>query len=391
MSVRIDELCNKEKVALVVVGYNRLESIKRLLSSLLVAKYEDNSVPLVISIDASEDKVLYDYVKNFIWPFGDLYINIQNERLGLKKHIIQCGDLTKYFKAIVILEDDVYVSEYFYNYVLTTVDYYGHDTRVAGISLIKNEMGYPGVPTIYLNNGCDTFLKQFPASWGECWTESQWSLFKQWYNSFNDNFDTIDIPKRAKAWKKAWSKYYMAYMVSTGRYFVYPYISLTTCFGDAGEHATSKSSVSQTNLLSGPKEYHLRPYEDMVKYDIYGTNESIYEWSGFSKELLCVDWYGQRSDYSQFDYVLTVMRLPLPIIKSYGLQMKPIELNVKNNIEGEGIFIYDTSTIRCVEKQKRLPLSMAFYSFSAFNINLALRYVLYCYSNILRKKLLFWK
>ena len=115
MNILIED---KERIAIVVVGYNRQQSLSRLMSSLLQANYDDVSVPLFISIDCSNDHGLYDYVKKIVWPYGNKYVNIQNERLGLKEHIMQCGDLSQHFKAIILLEDDIYVGEYFYNYAI---------------------------------------------------------------------------------------------------------------------------------------------------------------------------------------------------------------------------------------------------------------------------------
>ena len=105
---------NKEKIAIVAVGYNRKKSLERLLSSLEVAYYQHEDIPLVISIDASGDEEVYALAREYNWTHGEKYVNIQQERLGLKNHIYQCGDLTKYFKAIILLEDDLYVSPYFY-------------------------------------------------------------------------------------------------------------------------------------------------------------------------------------------------------------------------------------------------------------------------------------
>ena len=93
----------KETVAIVAVGYNRLDSMKRLLNSLLQANYPIDDIPLVISIDCSGETMLYDYVKDFNWPFGQKYVNIQEERLGLRNHIYQCGDLTEFFKGVIVL------------------------------------------------------------------------------------------------------------------------------------------------------------------------------------------------------------------------------------------------------------------------------------------------
>ena len=72
---------NKGRVAIVAVGYNRLNSITRLLDSLTKASYDCENVPLIISIDASGNQELYDKVNKFEWPYGDLYVNIQSESL----------------------------------------------------------------------------------------------------------------------------------------------------------------------------------------------------------------------------------------------------------------------------------------------------------------------
>ena len=92
----------KDKVAIVVVGYNRLSSTQRLVASLINAKYPDKDVPLVFSIDASGNQELYDWVNNVEWPHGPKYVIIHKDRLGLRKHIYFCGDLTEYFKAVII-------------------------------------------------------------------------------------------------------------------------------------------------------------------------------------------------------------------------------------------------------------------------------------------------
>jgi len=60
----IDFTGNQDKIAVVVVGYNRLKSIQRLLDSLLKAEYISQDVPLVISIDGSGDTALYDFPAN---------------------------------------------------------------------------------------------------------------------------------------------------------------------------------------------------------------------------------------------------------------------------------------------------------------------------------------
>ena len=384
----LEDKRNKDKTAIVVVGYNRLNSIKRLLGSLIRAQYSSVDVPLYISIDASGDAELYEYVNSFEWPYGDKYTNIQEERLGLRKHIIQCGNLTKFFKAIILLEDDIFVSENFYQYTTHAVSYYYDDDRIGGISLYQHEVWHKNVPIVYMNDGSDTYLKQTVSSWGQCWTDKQWNGFQQWYNSFQDDrFSDIDMPENFKQWKKAWSKYYMAYLIETNRYFVFPNISRTTCFGDAGEHSSIGSTIGQVNLICGESQYHFKPFNEMVKYDIYGTNESIYSWLGLSKEELCVDWYCNDINRRKCRYILTTAKMPAKIVRSFGLLMRPIELNVKYHIEGDGIYLYDTNDGRMNSLQYGFPKSISYYYLRGYDFRLAGKYAVSSFLSKLKNKL----
>lgn len=378
---------NKSKVALVAVGYNRLSSIQRLLTSLQNAKYEHDDIPLVISIDASGEETLYDYVHKFEWLHGEKYVIIQEKRLGLKEHILHCGDLTQYFRAVIILEDDIFVSEYFYRYVEQAVDFYYEEDRIGGISLYQNEM-MRELPVIFMKDGSDAYLKQAPASWGECWTDRQWSKFRNWYKTFNDErFCNLDIPEHIKKWKKAWSKYYYAYLNETNRYFVFPYDSHTTCFGDVGEHSLLSSSVGQANLLMGSRKYAFKPYDDMVRYDSYDNNEDIYEWLGFCKEDLCVDFCCNKINIRKCRYILTPAFMQYKVVKSFAMTMRPVELNVKYNIEGDQLFLYDTIDGNANAIEKILPLSIAFYHLRSFNLGLLKKYVFNHYKQSVKRRL----
>ncbi len=378
---------NKQKIAIVTVGYNRLNSMRRLFNSLANAQYEHNDIPLVISVDCSGDSALYEYVQKFEWKHGTKYVNIQEERLGLKKHIIQCGDLTKYFRAIILLEDDIFVSEFFYQYVEKVVDYYYDEDRIGGISLYQNEMG-GSFPVIYMKDGSDTYLKAGAASWGECWTDHQWAKFKEWYaNISEERIKDLDMPEDIKSWKRAWSKYFKAFLVDTGRYFVFPQVSHTTCFGDAGEHSTNWSNIGQANLLCGIPHYYFKPFDKMVRYDAYGTNEDIYGWIGLSKEELCVDFKCEKINLRKCRYILTPANLPLKVVKSYGLMMRPIELNVKYNIEGTGLYLYDSVNGEANAASVGYPSSINNYYLRGYNGKYAAKYGIRHYIRVIKYKL----
>ena len=56
-------------IAIAIVAYNRTESVRRLLESLLEAHYSQE-VPLIISIDKSNTDAVEQLADGFEWPFG---------------------------------------------------------------------------------------------------------------------------------------------------------------------------------------------------------------------------------------------------------------------------------------------------------------------------------
>lgn len=371
MTININN--NEDKIAIIAVGYNRIDSLRRLLSSLLKANYNTRA-PLVICIDNSGCQELYDYVNNFFWPYGDKFVFIQEKRLGLKDHILFCGNLTKYFRGVIILEDDIYVSEDFYSYTLSAVDFYGSDNRIGGISLYRNEMD-GNLPIDYIQDGNDTFLIQSVASWGECWTREMWEPFMEWYSKLEDlNLSRIDMPQYIKNWPRAWSKFFIAYLVETNKYFVFPSISLTTCFSEAGEHGR-KSTIGQAILLSQPKKYFFKPFDDLTKYDVYSGNVDIYKWLEIDPKHLAIDMRGDNSNFKKAQYILSPFPYPYKIVRSFSLSLRPIELNVKYNLKGDGIYLYDTEMKFVSPKRLKVPLSLSYYYIKQFNVRVLARYV----------------
>ena len=221
----LNDTTNKGRIAVVSVGYNRLKSQKRQLASLACADYSvyDN-VPLVISIDCSGDEELYDYVRNFEWTHGDKHVIIYEKRMGLKEHILACGDLTQYFKGIILLEDDIYVSKDFYNYTNQMNDAYGDCEKVCSVALYSNEMnGYCWLPLVRLHNEADIFADQAVSTWGEFWNTRMWKEFREWFAKTDIPWANIDMPHQIKEWTKAWSKSFDAYMVLENKYSIFPY------------------------------------------------------------------------------------------------------------------------------------------------------------------------
>lgn len=339
------ETAVKDRLAVVVVGYNRLDSIKRILSSLTDAHYPSEDIPLVLSIDCSGDEKLYKYVRDFRWLHGEKYVNIQQERLGLKKHIFQCCGLSKYFKGVIILEDDSYVAPYFYYYASDAVDKYGNDDLICGISLyVSHNNEYVNIPFSPYNNGSDVFMLQDVQTRGECFTYRQWKKFEEWLPANEDrDYAEVYMPESIKKWKRAWSKYYYAYMVESGRYFIYPYVSFVTNMGAVGEHSSSVLNVVQVALEWGYKKYVMPEISQLTRYDAFYCNEILYDKLHLAPKDLCIDYYGFNPNVQSRRFVFTYKLLPYKCVKSFGLHVYPLETNVLMDIQGEGLYLYDTT------------------------------------------------
>ena len=332
-------------IALVVVGYNRPKSMRRILDSLNRAQYDYTEIPLVISIDNSGDDSVRKEAESFQWKHGEKKLICHKERIGLRKHIISCGDLTEEYGAVMILEDDLYVSPDYYNYAMKALEKYGDHPKIAGISLnTKRELLESPYPFFPRHTGYDVYFQQFASSWGQVWNRRMWTDFKKWYDQHPTLPWNVNVPLTVLNYPDtSWAKFYQTYVVEQDKYYVFSYDSLTTNFGDAGEHFNHNSSAFQSVLFYGKKDYRMPEFEDGVKYDIFGEPVGLGEVLGVPEEELTCDLWGRKQPEAYRRYLLTCVRKPYQLICQYSMCMKPMELNILEQIPGQDITLYDTS------------------------------------------------
>lgn len=337
------------KYLIVAVGYNRIKSMERLINSLLSCNYIEEQVDLIISIDKSDvqDEIAHS-IKDRKWEHGKLKVIRRQERLGLRNHVLACGDLVTDYDVIIMLEDDLVVSPYFFKYVSQTVSFYKNDPKIAGISLYKHET-HPGVyrPFIPENNGYDVFLMQFAQSWGQCWTRDMWLEFRKWYdlNQKKDLGCDDLLPQYISSWnQQSWLKYFMRYVAECDKYFVYPYVSLSTNSSETGEHNFSTSNDFQVALLMGECEYRLPEFNRAVRYDIFfeRCNPQLSNRFNLDEDYI-IDLYGKKRKYDGARLLFSTAILPYKIIREIQLKYRPVELNLLFPEDGEGIYLYDLS------------------------------------------------
>lgn len=384
-----------KSIAIVVIAYNRVHSLSRLLLSLKAANYYGHDVPLIISIDYSENKEVSQYANSFQWPYGEKKIILHPKRLGLRKHVISCGNLTKDYDAVIALEDDIFVSKDFFKYAKQAVEKYDSCDEIAGISLYTHLWNVGADrPFIPQNNGFDAYFLQYAQSWGQVWTKRMWSQFYSWYLECGDEWNKdVILPNNILNWPdSSWLKYYISYITKTNRFFVYPYVSLTTNFTDAGTHHKASSTNFQVPLLSYEKEhYHLPTFTDnALKYDVFFEVEDIELNLGISKKDICIDLYGKKDNEIKQRYWLTTKHLDYKIVKEYSLQLRPHELNIIYGISGKGIYLYDT-TLKGKKRTSKeisvLDVSKVKYDIRAISNKRLLRLLKYELIEAIKKKI----
>lgn len=341
---------------IVAIAFNRPDSLKRLLESLKKVDWEDDNIRLYISIDRDKKesigyKETIKVAKEFSWEYGEKVVDCKKENLGLKNHILQCGNLTNKYENLIVLEDDILVSPLMYSYAKQVVEYYKDDDNIAGFGLYsfqRNPMN--NLPFIPLNEGTDVYFMQYACSWGQIWTKQKWNQFFRWYEeNKNMNFNELTIPNNIKNWgEKSWLKFHIVYTILNNKFFVYPHIGLTTNFSDTGTHNQISSFAYQCTLYIKPDDAFKFRFIDFRKannvYDAYFENIKMNKLMSISEKIES-DIYGEKStvNFDTNHYLLSTNKYDYKILKNYALQMYPYEQNIINNIAGNDIILYDLS------------------------------------------------
>lgn len=342
--------------AIVAVGYDRPDELRRLLQSVEQADYPAQDITLVVSLDRSGKTAELEQVARGVgWSHGKLVIRTFPERQGLKNHVLQCGDLALEYGAVIILEDDLVVSKCFYNYVVQALAFYGDAPEITGISLYSHVWnGYANFEFTAQKNEYDAYLGQFSISWGQCWTKEQWQRFRAWYAGKEKTGLTADLrlPQSIENWgEKSWGKYFVYYLVENDLYYVIPYTSLSTNCSAVGEHNSRVSTAHQVMLLAAENmAYRFPPVDKAIRYDLFF--ERIFDGAeriaGIPAADICIDLHGRHRDANGRPYLLTCQaQKDLRPVRTYGLQRRPVEENIISDVPGSAFYLYAVPASFC--------------------------------------------
>ena len=327
------------KPAIIVLAYNRPKSLQRLLNSLAGAEYPGVE-KLIISLESGSTPEVVDTAFSFESSKLDTEVVQCKKKLGLRNHVIACGDLSDKFGSVIVLEDDLLVDPYFYLYAADALDFYLKNEAVAGIALYsyqRNELS--NLPFSAMYNGYSTFPMQVPCSWGQCWTRQQWNAFKSWYVNVSEAYlrKIERLPDFAKRWpESSWKKYFYGFMVEEEKYFIYPYRSYSTNVSDSGgTHIKKGSNIHQVDMSLPHRPFFKTVFlhfskNEAVQYDSFMEPVGEYVWTniGIPYDQVEIDTQGIKpiSLIRSKMYTIT-SRKANPAIRGYELKYRPVEVN----------------------------------------------------------------
>jgi hypothetical protein len=351
----------KSDLAIVVAGYSRAAAINRLLQSLSQSSIQDKA-KLYISIDGGGSEEVKNIAKEYAWPFGEKELIFHGQNLGLRQHILTCGDLTAKHDGIVLLEDDLLVANSFYRYALQSFDHFRDKEDVEGISLYSHPYNETSqFPFIPIEDGSDNFFFQYAPSWGQVWFRGRWQEFRQWYEENKDIKigEGIVMPRNILLWPDtSWKKYYIHYLIVKNRYFAYPRKSLTTIFSDEGTNIRIRETFLQAPLWHEKNNFDFSTYpESVAVYDCFGEilPDRLKRKAAQLKEFdFEVDLYGMKPlERSAKKYILSG-RKPKSSLISFGREMKPHEENVIHSIPGDDFHLAKVEDFSNVPYMRKL-------------------------------------
>jgi hypothetical protein len=341
------------KIGIAVIAFNKINPLKRLLSSLANVDLHGNvNIDLCFCIDGGGASEIATIANDYMWQGAEKRIFIKSSNIGLKKNVYETMKLGLEYDALIILEDDLYVSTQLIKYVENILTRYKDLNNIAGFSLYAaafNETAYCNFKPI--NDGSDVFFMKVPSSWGQLYTKQQIKDYFVWLDEL-DNLDLMKLPENVARWSvKSWKKEFFAYLIQANKYLIYPRSSITTNYADAGEHHKG-SDIYQVPLCQKITDLNLFDFEiSNAVYDEYCELEPhcINRLNGkLSEYNYITDLYGFKISTNHIessDYVLSAMKLRNPV-RSWADSLIPLEMNIISDAQGEGLYLYKIDTLK---------------------------------------------
>lgn len=181
---------NNVDLRIIVLTFNRPQSLKRLLRSLNDAYYFNDTVVLEIWIDRSNDGNIHTetFLVASTVPFdkGEKSIYNHSKNVGLYGQWMGTWQPSEIMNEIgIIFEDDVSVSPWFYHYLKIVHQKYQHREDINGYSLQINIKHGKKNGILNVSQSNNVFLYPVIGTSGFSPKKNNWIKFTNWYTKRN--------------------------------------------------------------------------------------------------------------------------------------------------------------------------------------------------------------
>jgi hypothetical protein len=256
-----------------VITFNRPKSLKRLCESLVNAKYYGHTIHIHFYVDQGADLDTKRFVKDFVWPHGVKRSLFRYVSSGLVRAVIESWYPSHPHDYVMLAEDDIEVSKYWYYWVLRTMKEYRYpyrdsqgkiqmlDPSIFGLSLYtprESEMSNPRFryfPDKHFSQ--QVWIHSIPCSWGAVYYPEHWLFFRQYIEMRRNLGKNLHIPEcECNGWRESWVKFYTELGYMKGWYMLYPNFPNQTSFStnhlEPGVHVVKDEELHMKDLFTVP-------------------------------------------------------------------------------------------------------------------------------------------
>ena len=267
----------KNLAPIAVFTYNRLDLLKTLIQSLKKNSLSRNSTVYFFSDSwksiADKKKVLQvrNFIKN-ISGFKKKKIILRNKNFGLAKNLINgISFVLKKNKKIIVLEDDLELSNKFLKYINTGLNIYKYEKKVASIHGWSLPINYKkNIPDYFFIKGADCWgwgtwkraWKKFNPDGNELLNKIKYLNLEKKFN-LNNSFNYFKMLKdQVEAKNNSWAIRWHASMFLQNMLTLYPKISLVQ------NNGTEYGTHSNFDILNLGKKFIEKKYKPILKREV---------------------------------------------------------------------------------------------------------------------------
>jgi len=247
----------------IVLTFNRSSSLQRLLTSLEEAVYNGSNVDLDIFIDKPKDGTPLDEETLRVgvestWSHGEKTVLARKVHAGLVAQWIDTWQPRAGMNDhVMLLEDDLEVSPWYFIWWRNAQRRYGHRPDIAGCTLQRGTLRARQTTLktpLNVSETYETFLYPLVGSWGYAPRRESWMQFREWYhkNGTNPSFHPYVEGLKPTEWYKSqeakgtmWTMHYIWFCDKNKLFVVYANLknkwTLCSNWREAGLHYSNSN------------------------------------------------------------------------------------------------------------------------------------------------------